>query len=262
MTASFIGPIILLSFIKHQEPRFLIPIILPLVFLHSQRLQNPDTKNKIIDKKKSVLLKMWYTFNIICVIFYGFVHQAGVYPLADYISNALTLKPKQSSIHLVTSHVFMFPESLLLIPDSKRLRKNYDTGQKYRLARQFYAYEMGSQSLDKVFDKISTLYNVSQIKYEKTNIYNIIYVAIPSSLINPLQDLIKSKSNVSFVLNEMKCFYPHISVEALPSLSIYEKCSSQYEYCMIDNFTKSPQKFFSDFISQIGLTLYRVQKRT
>ncbi|KAJ9592184.1 hypothetical protein L9F63_001300, partial [Diploptera punctata] len=39
MTMSFILPILMLSIFPHQEARFLIPVTLPIIFLHSQRIR-------------------------------------------------------------------------------------------------------------------------------------------------------------------------------------------------------------------------------
>lgn len=128
MITSFIIPIVLLSIFPHQEPRFLIPVTLPLVFLHSQRIRSHEEQNifqkqekgfKVFIKKDSVLnkkdglLKLWYFINIILVVFYGFIHQAGVYPLMEHFAEELQNKPRLTTIHLVTSHIYPLPISLL-----------------------------------------------------------------------------------------------------------------------------------------------------
>lgn len=132
MITSAIIPLIILSLVPHQEPRFLIPCTLAFVFLHSQRIRNiNEFKNvytkeqgeryKVFLKKdikmntKDFILMIYYLINILCVFFFGFLHQGGVYPLITHFSNELLYKPRLTNIHLVTSHIYSLPISLLLI---------------------------------------------------------------------------------------------------------------------------------------------------
>lgn len=128
-------PVALLSIFPHQEPRFLIPVTLPMVFLHSQKIRNVnelhpvyeqyDKGVKVFMKKsssrgyKDKLLTVWYLINIVLVFLYGFVHQAGVYPLMDHFSAVMKEKPRLMTIHLVTSFVYPLPISLLQLQRKK-----------------------------------------------------------------------------------------------------------------------------------------------
>lgn len=56
-----------------QEARFIIPLILPCILLSSHKL-----RYKILGYRP--FLTLWYIFNIGMVLFFGFIHQAGVYP--------------------------------------------------------------------------------------------------------------------------------------------------------------------------------------
>jgi phosphatidylinositol glycan class Z len=66
---TFVSALGFLSLIPHQEPRFLIPLTVPIVLMnaHKLRWKSPG--------KWKPLLTLWYIFNIFFVIFYGFVHQ-------------------------------------------------------------------------------------------------------------------------------------------------------------------------------------------
>jgi len=72
----------LLSCSPHQEPRFLMPLITPLVLLYA--LEDEEQKNPS-HNDYSLLLSL--AFNGIMVLFYGFFHQAGVIPSLLAFSN-------------------------------------------------------------------------------------------------------------------------------------------------------------------------------
>lgn len=79
---SFIAPLLLLSIIPHQEPRFLLPLIFPLCLLY-----NDSFFYRFISK--SVCVKLWYVTNILGIIFYGFLHQGGVYLSSNFIHSSV-----------------------------------------------------------------------------------------------------------------------------------------------------------------------------
>ncbi|OQR74796.1 hypothetical protein BIW11_08843 [Tropilaelaps mercedesae] len=66
-------PALCLSLVPHQEPRFLLPLLLPFALLHSQ---------KVFRSSRSRFF--WYSFNFTLFIFFGFLHQASVVPTQMY----------------------------------------------------------------------------------------------------------------------------------------------------------------------------------
>jgi hypothetical protein len=60
--------LILLSCAPHQEPRFLLPLIVPLVYLYGR---------EAVGGSRS-LLTLWIVFNLACYIFFGWLHQGGL----------------------------------------------------------------------------------------------------------------------------------------------------------------------------------------
>ncbi|XP_073434831.1 GPI mannosyltransferase 4 isoform X1 [Dendrobates tinctorius] len=64
----YFAPLMCLSFFSHQEPRFLIPLLVPLVLLVSNYNSTMKTKCVII------------LFNITGAFFFGCFHQAGIIP--------------------------------------------------------------------------------------------------------------------------------------------------------------------------------------
>lgn len=67
MILTIISSLILLSFIPHQEFRFLLPLIVPLVYSFSYNIY---TSNR--------LFLIWLLINIITINFYSSIHQSGV----------------------------------------------------------------------------------------------------------------------------------------------------------------------------------------
>lgn len=62
---------ILLSLIPHQEPRFLLPLLVSVVIVPSDRLQ----------KLPKLFWLAWVIFNAIFTVFFGGYHQAGIIPI-------------------------------------------------------------------------------------------------------------------------------------------------------------------------------------
>ena len=70
--ATILVGLILLSCAPHQEPRFLLPTIIPIIVLYGKR---------VLSKEASpVVFWVWVVFNLLMSIFFGWLHQGGVVP--------------------------------------------------------------------------------------------------------------------------------------------------------------------------------------
>ncbi|XP_075124745.1 GPI alpha-1,2-mannosyltransferase 4 isoform X2 [Leptodactylus fuscus] len=98
-------PLILLSFFNHQEPRFLIPLIVPLVLLVSHY-------NRTMTAHCVIVL-----FNVTGALFFGCLHQAGLIPGLFHIQQIVQSKSSSSNMschHTVLfTHTYMPPLYLL-----------------------------------------------------------------------------------------------------------------------------------------------------
>ncbi|XP_064595496.1 GPI mannosyltransferase 4-like [Liolophura sinensis] len=116
----FYLPSLLLSVFPHQEPRFIIPLLTPMVLLAAHMY-----------KPKSGLFHLftfvWIIFNAAGVVLFGFFHQGGVVPSLMHLqSNESTLStgasllggqkvmPPTAVSHMIYFHTYMPPEHLLL----------------------------------------------------------------------------------------------------------------------------------------------------
>ncbi|PNF33376.1 hypothetical protein B7P43_G04178 [Cryptotermes secundus] len=276
MTSSFFIPILVLSIFPHQEARFLIPVTLPVIFLHSQRIRHiSNTEQRCHEKgtaynitfsrgsRRSMLLTLWYFINLVLTIFFGFLHQGGVYSLSTHLAAEMRLKPRLTALHLVTSHTYSLPLFFLQQTNSRRSLFNRQTGKRYHLARQFYSYEMGSTPLEVVHMKLHTLLEICELKKNEKRLDYRLYLALPASL---MEEFYVTASNLTADLDFSveKVFYPHVSTEALPDIFhlLSDECMNYdtQTYCERETLYLSPLKFLSRFVQQFGLTLIRIRR--
>lgn len=106
-------PFVPLSFIPHQEVRFLLPLIFPLIllvvpFLIEKRYDRP-------------IFSFWCFFNLIFTLLYGHFHQGGLIPALRYVHQTSI----SSKNFLITHHTYMPPDYLVrTIGQEKNIETN------------------------------------------------------------------------------------------------------------------------------------------
>lgn len=256
MTSTFIAPVALLSLFPHQEPRFIIPVLFPLVFLYAPELHQVSSldivrkpwykttgdsspaKSQTYASKK---LTVWYISNLVLVFFYAFMHQGGVLPLTSHIAEELAAKPYLTHVHLYTSYSYPVPTALLQL---RNTRKIYRSGKrKYKLTQDFYLHEQGSKPLSQVFSILTKSMEDREEEFAVKNVPYRLYYALPASAIN---EFMRMQRNASRSLNVyiIKRFYPHVSLERLPSLQPLWKLQ--------DLFDRQNDGIFSSFCEIVG----------
>lgn len=227
MTTSFVIPIVLLSIFPHQESRFIIPTLLPLVFLYapdmtqtsgvdtvSQVRKNNAYPNVFIAKNGfSKLQAIWFVCNIVLTIFYGFAHQGGVLALTSHVATELKAKPDLTHVHLFTSHTYSVPTALLHLRNTKRTYVS-SGNHKYKLTKDFYLYEQGSKPIKDVYNSIALKLRECEHKYVTRSIPYRLYYALPAT---DMEEFISVKNNTNlFNYHIVNRFHPHVTVEKLP----------------------------------------------
>ncbi|NXP45422.1 PIGZ mannosyltransferase, partial [Heliornis fulica] len=99
-------PLALLSLFSHQEPRFLIPLLLPLVLFGASHGRAAKWKHVIV------------IFNVLGALLFGCLHQGGLIPCLFRLEQLM--RSPESSNHprhytLLFAHTYMPPRSLLNI---------------------------------------------------------------------------------------------------------------------------------------------------
>ena len=111
LLCSCLVPVVLLSFIPHQEPRFISPVLVPLVILFSESLFRQSFTH--------LRLLSWCLWNILGCALFGILHQGGVYPclahLQQYLYNAKS-QTLNTTYHVTFYHTYMPPQHLLAWP--------------------------------------------------------------------------------------------------------------------------------------------------
>ncbi|XP_040205405.1 GPI mannosyltransferase 4 [Rana temporaria] len=97
-------PLTALSLFNHQEPRFLVPLVLPLVLLVSSY-------------SRATKIKFIFMFNILGALFFGCLHQAGLIPSLLHIQHILQSTSSSGNIShhhtILFTHTYMPPHYLL-----------------------------------------------------------------------------------------------------------------------------------------------------
>lgn len=225
MTLSAVVPVALLSWFPHQEPRFLIPILMPLVYLHGMTIL-PEADHTLIEASKTqihggkklnqpsfTLLKLWFFINTLLVIFYGFLHQGGVFQATSYLYKDLKTTPLSVKYHIVTTYMYSLPESFLMQLPSDRLLM--DGNKRYNVDKRVHLYEEGSRDMNYISQKLANILKAvdkQSTKNEK------VYLLIAGSLTEEFEYTAK-KHKLRF--KKDNTFFPHLSLEAFPNLSRY-----------------------------------------
>ena len=162
-------PIIVLSIVPHQEPRFLLPILPAVILMTAHKL-----RARIFGYKP--LLTLWYIFNIFATLWFGFLHQSGVVPIQRHISS---LDHGDAMVNLVYSHTYMPPRYPLLQPLAKT---DSVPAYCYNPRARFMVHDMGGADLREVQSKLLVLYSRSKYMGKRHNKMMTTYLVMPSHL--------------------------------------------------------------------------------
>lgn len=281
MSASFMAPIILLSLVPHQEPRFIIPVVLPLVFLHAPtitqvpgvdtvaRIVKNHTSNHapfVVKQKLSKLQIIWYALNIVLCFFYGFAHQGGVLPLTTHVSAELKAKPDLTHIHLYTSHTYSIPTALLQLRNTRRTYLSSGI-HKYKLIKDFHLHEMGSRSIEEVCNRIAKKIHECEQKYVVKKIPYRLYYALPATDMDEFIEYLLRNNTKLFNYHIVNRFYPHVTTEKLPIPRISDAFLHFVNLNVLSaesfmDLTNRVSEFFQEFELLLIRIEYKVSKKT
>ncbi|KIJ16432.1 glycosyltransferase family 22 protein [Paxillus involutus ATCC 200175] len=97
--------LLILSVQPHQEPRFLTPLVLPIIVL-AATLKRSARPGKLF-------WASWITFNVLLALVFGFLHQGGVVPSLFFLRSTLDDVSSGMSTHIIYWRTYMPPRHLL-----------------------------------------------------------------------------------------------------------------------------------------------------
>ncbi|GAA5986130.1 hypothetical protein JCM11641_004719 [Rhodosporidiobolus odoratus] len=115
--SGFVFPVALLSLQPHQEPRFLLPLLIPLALLVPFTSLFRKRMSRAMSAQK-VVWTLWLIHSLLFTIFFGFLHQGGVVPASLALNADLrdptTALGRSAHVNIVFWRTFMPPRHLLL----------------------------------------------------------------------------------------------------------------------------------------------------
>lgn len=260
MLFSLVIPVATLSLFPHQEARFIIPILIPLVFLYGNSLHTNEGDGPKIKTFKKVFLYIWYVLNILLTLFFGFVHQGG---MLQFTRNLHYEIKSSYGLHtlVITTHTYSLPMFLLQLDSTSKIWTDKNTGQKYMLEPTTFIRKYGSMPTQDLFHVIDNgLTESEMILHTRKKKYRL-YVVSPCSLDEQIQNV--ARSYHYFKLVEDYSYYPHFCSEAMPNFP-----DRHDEYCLESTATKKNESQVSDltfseriscYLKKFCLKVYRVK---
>ncbi|XP_069753346.1 GPI mannosyltransferase 4-like [Narcine bancroftii] len=183
----YLIPIFVLSLFKHQEPRYISPLIVPLVILSAP-------KYKLFRWKVIIVL-----FNILGSLLFGWLHQGGLIPSLSYLEKILHSKNqmvKQYEYNLVFYHTYMPPRYLLNVKSNQEFIRIIDLG-----GSDVHVLNSTVQEL------LANSYSKHTVKNQEMNIY----IIAPGTVQNDID-------SCGFQWKTLKKFFPHLTMEDPPHI--------------------------------------------
>lgn len=190
----WIIPVCGLSIFPHQEPRFLIPLLLPIVLVNGPRIY-----------KSNILFTLWVLGNFGTGFFYGVLHQGGIAPCLFHLSKIVPETSNQ--IELIFFRTYLPPRYLMQLDRSDTRVKITDVGEK------------------ELEDLVSIVQSTLKSTSPKTDVYTIIPGSISSS-VNFMKQIRGTSDNKKFVLSRAQYFFPHLCTEDLPNIKLLYTCAT------------------------------------
>lgn len=210
---SFAFPLIALSFTPHQEPRFLLPLLVPLVLL----------LGPFIVRRQGTIARLmrslWYAGNAVCVLFYGFFHQGGVYDAQHFLHRHIHQgRAAATQTHLLYFHTYMPPLSLLAVPHRSQVvveeRGMNGTTKRYRRGQSVFIEDLAGAPYDELMRRCARLVAEAHSKYQAKKMKTEIFVIFPATISSGVEQLLQPFPLLSW--RQVHQSFPHLSMEDPP----------------------------------------------
>lgn len=169
----------LLSFAPHQEPRFLLPMLVPLSLLCGHYISLPTVRS------------VWIVFNIALAVFMGYLHQAGVIPACIQTHSLVT----SQSPNILFYGTYTAPRSLIMLHPWQ-----------HDQAAQWTVQDISPQLLQDLDQYILSLF------HNNSHPEALLYISAPAA-----HNLLSSYYSVDLHWEKVTHYFPHWSSEDMPS---------------------------------------------
>ncbi|KAK7051131.1 hypothetical protein SK128_024531 [Halocaridina rubra] len=207
---TFIAPVLFLSLIPHQEPRFLLPTLIPLVLLHADNI-HPYSKHGL-KFRTYFIFTMWHVWNIFCVVLFGFLHQGGVTKAMIHVHKHISQQAPNTNVHVLFANMYSPPTFLLM----RRIKvvATTEEGRHYRVPKSVFTYDAGgSRHVEDLYHLATTIYLEARANSSKQAD---VIICLPASLTG---DFVEVKPpNVT--LKQIQRVPGHLTLENPPSLNL------------------------------------------
>ena len=205
---SFAFPLMTLSLTPHQEPRFLLPLLVPLVLLLGPFLLRRE------GFWAKVWRSIWYSANIVCILLFGFLHQGGIYSAQNFFHQYIHQhRPSLTNTHIIYFHTYMPPMSLLTLPDRSISITNAN-GTRYRRGQSVFIEDMAGAPWDDLELRCKQLMDEARTKWQRTKVQTQVFSVVPGTLTSRMDQMFLQHPSVRWI-PVRKC-YPHLSMEDPP----------------------------------------------
>jgi Alg9-like mannosyltransferase family. len=166
-----------LSCAPHQEPRFLLPLVVPLILLHARELFE-------LKSYGNIFMVIWVIFNILLMTFFGIMHQGAVTSSVMSLSNIFqkATVPRGTVIYYNT---YMPPTFLLrqhTLNHMTTLQNEIIESSKQNCP-DFFIFDAQSSSKTKVLELLSKIFLRCETQYHDS-----VYLVAPKGLCEELSD--------------------------------------------------------------------------
>ncbi|XP_053611218.1 GPI mannosyltransferase 4 [Plodia interpunctella] len=261
MLLSLVIPVGILSLIPHQEARFIIPVLVPLVYLFGSHLHPNEGDGPTSRKLKKTFRYSWYIFNILLTIFFGFIHQGGIYPFSCSLHKDIK-SVYGVHTHVITTHIYSVPTYLLQLESTTTVWRDQKTGHKYRLAPSTFMYMYGSRPTDELFTKIDeVLSNAEMLLHKNKKKYRFL-LASPCSMEERIRQAASKYHYIDLV--EDASYYPHFSTEAVPNFpNVHDHSCTEFSLSKNESYTEMGLlQRLTCFLNKFCLRVYKVKIAT
>ncbi|RLN53721.1 hypothetical protein BBJ28_00019382 [Nothophytophthora sp. Chile5] len=216
-------PLVCLSLAPHQEPRFMLPTLVPLHLFTA--LKGPSGVLGFLTSNRLGVL-LWVTFNLALTLFFGVLHQGGIVPLLLSLSTGAATSAEITLPSRLLSTFCRFDHHALELMGTVPLifARTY-MPPRFLLAgmtatHTFRVVDLAGKSVD----DLPTLLNDNEVSSSSPEQVEAAYLVLPASV--SLADVVpESTAFVSSSSRVGGCF-PHVSTEDLAldkplSLDVY-----------------------------------------